>query len=453
MEKKLQQYIIKGLLDYNEFLSLFADKLDKKYFDGYASKLIHWIVTLYDKRAKRPSKSEIYTLIEKYCKDDIEKQDEMDEYFRACVNERPEDKEDTIVFLEWIVEETKDFIQYRAVEDALSEAILLMEANKPKQAVEHVYKSTQINFDEDLGLNYIQDMEKRLKRLAEKDLVIPTGLTDLDIFLNGGLPKKSLTIFGAATNVGKTLVLSAITHNLVKNGFNGVYITLEINEFLLANRFDANFSDIDLSHLDTNIESLKTLLQDMKNNQDQYGELWIKEYLSEVNTNMIYSYIKQLEQKKDFRPDFICVDYLGLLKPNSKGFSDNSYGKLKTATEELRTIAGRLDIPVLSAVQVNRDGYQDEVIDLDKMADSMGIAHGADIIFMLSRTPDMDEKNLIYFHNAKNRYAKNGGGFYVKVDYSHMRLLSHQEGPVIKKKPLETPDKSTEDFNELWKKD
>ena len=269
--------------------------------------------------------------------------------------------------------------------------------------------------------------------------VISTGIPKLDHAIGGGWRPKSLTIIGAATNVGKTLILGDITYRLFDQGLNGLYITLEINENILSNRIDANLADMKMSELAGNVDELherimqrkkeKQILhkQDPKRNKN-FGRLIIKEYPpATLNSNQILALVRELELKRNkFKPDFIAVDYLGLMVPNGKSFSDNTYGKLKTVSEELRAVGVALGVPIFSAVQVNRDGYNSSHVGLEKTSDSIGIPQTADLMIMVSRDESSDQSNLMYWSIAKSRFSKNGEQFTLEVDYEHMRLLGDE---------------------------
>jgi hypothetical protein len=159
-----------------------------------------------------------------------------------------------------------------------------------------------------------------------------------------------------------------------------------------------------------------------------FGRLIIKEcppgYL---NANGLNALLKELQLKRGFRPKFICVDYIGLMVPNGKAFSDNSYGKMKTITEELRAVGVINNIPIFSAVQVNREGYNTTHIGIEKTSDSMGIAHGADLMIMVSRDEGGDQENKMYWNVAKSRWSRNGQSFIMSVDYDHMRLVDEEQ--------------------------
>jgi hypothetical protein len=108
--------------------------------------------------------------------------------------------------------------------------------------------------------------------------------------------------------------------------------------------------------------------------------------------------------------------------PNNKSFSDNTYGKLKTVSEELRAIGSKLCVPVFSAVQVNREGYNQEKLGLNNTSDSMGIPMSADLMIMVSRPPEFEKQKKMWWELAKSRWSKNGGGICVHMDFDHMRI-------------------------------
>lgn len=277
-------------------------------------------------------------------------------------------------------------------------------------------------------MDYFDDIAQRVERMKSPEQVIKTGTPSLDEHIGGGWRRKMLGIFGAATNVGKTLILGDAAKKLIEQGLNGLYVSLEINEDILANRIDANLTGIVMSDLSMNPDRLMQDLLEKKRlaeaSGQPFGRLIIKEYPpASMSANQLLALVKDLQVKRNgFKPDFIMVDYLGLMIPNGKAFSDNTYGKLKTVAEELRAVAVKLNVPILSAVQVNRSGYEESEIGLEKTSDSMGIPMTADVMIMVSRTEDLAANNQLYYHVAKSRFSKNGSGFLVQVDYDHMRI-------------------------------
>lgn len=436
---KTEAYIIKGLLSFPDYAARFLEKLDKDFFSDEGAAIVRTLQTFHNKYSKIPS---LGILCDKElpkfkpCSKNPEFLSDCEEYVHSVVSL----KVDKDKFYEYLCDETKQFIKTKRIENSLVELVQLMDQGKTDEAVKAVLDAASVHFDESLGLDYFEDLESRIEKMKSPDSVIPSGIDALDEKIGGGWHRKGLVIFGAATNVGKTLILGDIACKLVNQGLNGLYVSLEINENILANRIDANLTDISMSDLYDDPDRLMAEIMARKKQAEdtgnEFGRFIIKEYPpATMNANQLLSLVRELELKRNgFKPDFICVDYLGLMIPNGKGFSDNTYGKLKTAAEELRAVGCILDVPIFSAVQINREGFNESHIGLDKTADSIGIPMTADLMFMISRTEDMAANNQIYFNVAKSRYSKNGDGLYLKVDYDHMRIYDENQEADDKKK-------------------
>lgn len=431
-DDKIEWYIIKGLLAFPDYANKFLEKFEREYFSEEAGTIIRAMRVYHEKYHKIPSITLFCdTILPRFgaCKKNPELLDRCEDFISTVLNLNIEKDK----FFDYLCDETKEFIKNKRMENALMTLVNLMEDGKRDEAIKTLLDAANVHFDESLGLDYFEDLASRIELMKSPEAVMPTGITALDEKIGGGWHKRGLVIFGAATNVGKTLILGDIATKLVAQGYNGLYVSLEINENLLANRVDANLTNISMEDLYQDPDKLMAEIIKRKEENElsgnKFGRFIIKEYPpATMNSNDLMTLIRELELKKGgFRPDFLCVDYLGLMIPNGKGFSDNTYGKLKTAAEELRAVGCKLDIPVFSAVQVNREGFEDSHIGLDKTADSIGIPMTADLMFMISRTEDMAANNQLYFNVAKSRYSKNGDGLYLKVDYNHMRIYDENE--------------------------
>jgi replicative DNA helicase len=433
---KNELYILKGLLKHVDFVAKFCDKLKHDYFSADVAPTVLTIKKYFLKTQKLPT---IDMICEIYLMKVVNGDTLLKEKAVEAIEEAlgiPFEKKEYEEHYDWLCSMTKEWIINKSIENALVSASDLYQKGKPQEAVQKILEASHVNFDEDIGLEYIADLDKRIENLKEKQFIMPTGNKSLDDRIGGGWRPKSLIIFGAATNVGKTLILGAISAQLMQDGYNGLYITLEINDYMLANRIDANLADIALSDIPANADRLKEIItnkvEDAKRRGKEVGRLIIKEYPpASISSQNILSIIRELETKRmGFKPDFICVDYVGLMIPNNKSFSDNTYGKLKTVSEELRAIGSKLGVPIFSAVQVNRAGYNEEKLGMNNTSDSMGIPMTADLMIMVSRNEELDKQNKMWWEIAKSRWSKNGGGLKVHVDFDHMRI-SDGEDPLI----------------------
>lgn len=419
---KTELYIIKGLLLLSDYCSKFIEKVQPSSFSPEVAPIVKSIKIYYAKYNKAPT---IQVLCDHMLPKAYKGDESLIEYGTDVLVEARELPFSNDNSYDFLVDETKKFIKRSAIEDAIIEAMSLVESGKMDEAVSLITEANAISFDESLGHDYFEDLKDRVLRMKSGEDILLTGMSELDKRIGGGWHKKSLNIFGAETNAGKTLIMSDITLKLLAQGYNGLYVTLEIYEDLLANRIDANLADISLSNLVDDPDLMMSTLMAIKDKRDSegnpFGRLIIK-YTSPgcMNSNGLLALIRELQLKRNgFKPDFIMVDYIGLLVPNNKSFSDNTYGKLKTVAEELRAVGSTLNVPVFSAVQVNRDAFGSPDIGLENTSDSMGIPMTADVMIMITRDKDAD---IMKWFIAKSRFSKNGQSFVVDVVYDKMRL-------------------------------
>lgn len=208
-------------------------------------------------------------------------------------------------------------------------------------------------------------------------------------------------------------------------GYNVLYISLEMAEERIAERIDANLLDIPIA----DIEETPKMLYDRKVNKlkaNVKGRLMIKEYpTAAANVTHFRALLDELKMKKGFVPDIIYIDYLNIatsarIKMNQGGM----YSYVKSIAEELRGLAVEYKIPVFTATQTNRSGFQDMDAGLENTSESFGIAMTGDFILAAISNEEFQEKGVYLFKQLKNRYVDPTfmRRFMVGVDYSKMRL-------------------------------
>lgn len=288
-------------------------------------------------------------------------------------------------------------------------------------------ESLAFSFNTDLGLCFLEDEERIYNFLHNTDKVVPFGLTFLDRNTKGGAHEKSLVLFLAETNLGKTLILSSLASNNIKSNKKVLYITCEMSEDKICERVLANVWDHNINDLGTiNREVFFRRFEDMK--ASMKGRLEIKEYPpSTINANDIRNLIKEYEVKKKFKPDIIYLDYLELVRPSFSRKSDNSYTDCKRVSEEIRAIAVEHGIPIVSAVQSNRDGMGKSELSMKNTADSVGIAFTGDIVFGVTQSPELLEAGKFSIQILKNRYGLNKLKCLINVDKPKMTISDSDE--------------------------
>lgn len=426
MLENIQDFIIKGLLEDREYFRSVIKNIKEDHFDDGRSDIVVMVKDYFRTYDNIPTYDIIKSTLQK-TKDKINKEKLkliVSSLHKAKSLERSDDN--------WLLDETKTFVKNKSVEELLFSGADYLENNKGKDTIEGIHKRMEnivgMSWDENLGIEYgdmsqLDDVYDHLENVAER---VPTGIKVLDDEIGGGIETNTsslLTVVGGAGG-GKSLFLQNIAVNAIKSGHNVIYLSFELVESQLRKRIDSTFSQIDISKI---IKSRKVLKDTIRNSYSngKTGRMFIKEYPTGTCTTIdIENYISKLKLQKDFVADIIIVDYLGIMRPNDIGGSSNSYERTKVVCEELRGLSGKLKTPVLSASQLNRSGIGQESVGLDNIADSMGIAHTADLVLSLTTNDQLKQDDKIRFEILKSRLSKTGGFGYFTIDYRTLTILN-----------------------------
>ena len=123
------------------------------------------------------------------------------------------------------------------------------------------------------------------------------------------------------------------------------------------------------------------------------GNLKIKQYPpASANINHFRALLNELNLKKNFAPDIIIVDYLGLCSSARIRSSENSFNFYKSVAEEMRGLAVEKKVPIVSNHQFNRSGQYNTDVDLENISESHGISMTADFMAAIIVTEEFIEE-------------------------------------------------------------
>lgn len=259
---------------------------------------------------------------------------------------------------EWLLEQTEQFCKDKAVHNAIRHSIQIIDGNDKRYTQDAIPSilsdALSISFDSSIGHDYLDDAEARYEFYHAEEERIPFDLDILNKITNNGLPRKTLTVVMAPPGVGKSIFLCHCASNVLKQGKNVLYITLEMAEQRIAERIDANLLNLPLSELKS-IDKEQFLSKVSKLSKKTQGKLIIKEYpTSSAHAGHFRALLEELKLKKGFIPEFVCIDYINICASQRIKGSDKSYAYVKAIAEEIRGLAVEYDVPILSATQVNR---------------------------------------------------------------------------------------------------
>lgn len=288
------------------------------------------------------------------------------------------------------------------------------------------------SFDNSIGLNLFSEegMERMIDFFHQASNFIPSGIVGLDAMLGGGFHSKTLNLFMLPTNMGKSAIMCAIAANMVMAGYNVLYVTLEMSEEMIAQRIMSNIFDIEQNTLKT--YDKPSIIRQFKQIAGQVKDKFrVKEYpTSSMTSNVIRRLNKEYKEKQGFEPHVIFVDYLELMKPNHVRKVSQKHEDLRTVSEELRDVGIEEGVPVVSAMQTNREGYAAKELDLNDMSGSFGVAMTADFVCAGILTEQNEAAKEYTLRSAKNRFGPKWTEFNVGIDFAKMKLNDLGQLPV-----------------------
>lgn len=367
---------------------------------------------------------------------------------------------------DWLIAETERFCKDKAVYNAILKSISIIDGKDDKLSEDSIptllSDALAVSFDSSVGHDYLSDYESRYEFYHRVEEKIKFDLEMLNKITKGGLSRKTLNIILAGTGVGKSLFMCHVAASSLLQGLNVLYITMEMAEERIAERIDANLLDLSMDELKVVERKIFTNRVNKIAKKTQ-GKLIVKEYpTASAHSGHFRALLEELKMKKEFKPDIIMIDYLNICASSRfrAGSNINSYTLVKSIAEELRGLAVEYDVPIVSATQTTRGGYNNTDIGLEDTSESFGLPATADLMLALISTEELEEMNQIMVKQLKNRYSDPNyyKRFVIGVDRSKMKLYDVEESAQkdlsdVGKKDDDVPvfDKST--FGQRAKKE
>ena len=429
MEKRLEQTILKNLIQSEEFTRKVIPFLRSEYFTEVDEKTVFAEAKAYfDKYVKNPTTEALLinldnntSLTENVVKDS-----------KRLVDELHKDTEETPI--PWLVEETEKWCKDRAIYIAVMDSIDVLDQKSQRstgEIPELVKDALSVSFDTHIGHDVLEDSDARFEFYHTEEEKISFDLEYFNKITKGGLPNKTLNIVLAGTGVGKSLFMCHQAASCLMMNKNVLYITMEMSEERIAERIDANIMNVPMKEIpDLNKKLYDKKIQKLKDKTK--GKLIIKEYpTAQAHVGHFRHLLQELDIKKDFRPDIIFIDYLNICASSRirPGQGANSYTLVKSIAEELRGLAVEYDVPMVSATQTTRSGYGSTDIGLEDTSESFGLPATADFMFALITSDELEELDQLVVKQLKNRYNDPTifKRFVIGIDRSRMKLYDCEQ--------------------------
>lgn len=241
---------------------------------------------------------------------------------------------------------------------------------------------------------------------------IPTGFSELDELLGGGLVNSGFYIIASRPGMGKTTLAAAVADNMAKNKKNTMFYSLEMSvEQMSARRLGRNacipYTKLMLGKLDES-EYLKITTAAARLSE-------VPLYLRATQKLTPQDVDSDIREK---RPDIVIIDYIGLMTLQEG--KRNRYEEMTALSGDLKRLAMKHKIPILCLAQLNRETVQsaNKHPTMAQLRDSGALEQDADGIIFLHRPayyeqPCGQSQQKIEHENievivAKNRHGRTG---------------------------------------------
>lgn len=200
----------------------------------------------------------------------------------------------------------------------------------------------------------------------------------------------------------------------------------------MIRRYDQAFTGMKSSEL---IASPKTVAAARKRVLSGGGELYVVDWsYKDITPNDIRGMVKRLRNEGK-KIDLVVIDYLELMKPNASAERNrremrHTYGAMG---KELRAVAVGMEIPILTAWQVNREGSDCHNVELRHVSESWEIIKHADLIVALQQTDGERDNRVMRLRLLKQRESTERPQVYLHCDLDRMVIREgsgHTDGEV-----------------------
>jgi replicative DNA helicase len=290
----------------------------------------------------------------------------------------------------------------------------------------------------------MEDLEERKGQDNDGITGVATGFSDLDRITSGFQPS-DLIIIAARPAMGKTAFALSMARNAAVDFKKSVMIfSLEMADVQLVNRLISGEAEISGDKLrKSDLDESEWLRLHTKTNTLLESKIYIDD-TPQLNIFDLNAKCRRVHSQHGL--DLVVVDYLQLLRHETKGGQGNREQEIAFISRSLKGLAKELSIPVIALAQLSREVEKrvNKRPQLSDLRESGSIEQDADMVMFLYRDDyyskmGMLDKNAENFNSGnveglteviigKNRHGAVGSAFAKFVhNYSKFRDLEPEE--------------------------
>ncbi len=246
---------------------------------------------------------------------------------------------------------------------------------------------------------------------------VATGYPDLDR-MSKGLKPGEMFVVAARPSMGKTsFMMNLVEHMAVDQNVPSLVFSCEMTAFQIVQRLVFSRARFAMSQLGKGFKPNKESLIKLKRAAQEVAsaKLWVDDTAGIAIETLR---AKARRRKREDNIGLIAIDYLQLLKSNSKQAANSREREIGEISAGIKALAKELSIPIIVLAQLNRgpEGRTGKSLGVPRMSDlreSGTIEQDADMIGLLYRTAyyaETEEEKEEEAGKAELVLAKNRNG-------------------------------------------
>lgn len=358
-EQKFERILLASLTANKEYFSKVLGILKPEFFSQERRDIFNSIKKHYKEYSLPPSLGDLEMSIK-----DTQNQDLRNRIFQELqsIGDLDTSKYNTDKLCDETLSFVKDALYLKALEIG-SEGLLTKNDELKRKAEQILDERAKVNIDSDLGIEF-SDATAVIDYYSQETTGLLTQHYSLNERLGPGFLPGTLNLILAPSGVGKSLMMTDLISGFIKAGKNVLLVSLEMSAEEVMKRVHSNTLEMPIAdfvprHFNKDLFIKKLNEAKLKG----CGTFWSKDYpANSFSPLQLENLVDSFKNEKNLEFDIVFVDYVGIMKSDIISPSAGLYSYIKSIAEETRACAKRLDVPIISASQLNRCFSTDTII-------------------------------------------------------------------------------------------
>ncbi|MFW6272878.1 MAG: DnaB-like helicase C-terminal domain-containing protein, partial [bacterium] len=206
----------------------------------------------------------------------------------------------------------------------------------------------------------------------------------------------------------KTTILTKIANSALEDGKNVLQIVFEDTDDEIRRKHYALWSKIPLSEINDRKDEAEQIVSDHVKNIN--NKLIIKRFDEDETTIVdIKNWMDTYQKKFGVKFDMVVLDYIDCLEPHKTAVDQNQVEL--SIIKYFISMAGKYNIPMWTAVQANRSGFNAEFVDQTQMGGNIKRAQKSHLLMSVAKSQEQKRSGLANIQLLKARFAPDGFTF------------------------------------------